>query len=265
MQPPQLGNENREQILPSNPNLFSKLMPPKYDFVDQIPLPGNIGVRRDDTLGSVVDAAKGMMYYTDMIGFGQKSTGFTAGEPRPLGINYFMPSGLKCSNGADMWVYFEGIPKGDALGKRFNDALTSVGYPKMQGLAPGIVEDAKAALNPTPLLQAAFGQVYPVCEKKRMRVGDSLGNTYDPNQKDKDGTPTNIWIKGDIQYVGGVPTQERWIQKLNAKGEPIFISQKEWFDTPKTEGFEDVNGRKESLLIAIILFSLAWGISCGRK
>jgi hypothetical protein len=46
---------------------------------------------------------------------------------------------------------------------------------------------------------------------------------------------------------------------------PIFISQQEWRDTPKTmnpdgspirEGFED--GRKASLLLAVVLFSLAF-------
>lgn len=257
---PQLGNEKREQILPSNPSLFSKLTPPNYDFAGQLKTPNQVGVRRGDSLGSVVDAAKGMMYYTDMIGFGQSSSSFTAGmDFQRLGINYFMPSGLKCSNGADMWTYFEGIPKGDALGVRIKNAIREID-PKleMRGLAPGMIEDSKAALNPQPILQAAFGNVYPVCEKKRLPVGDDKGNI-------QDSTTGDVWVQGDVQYVDGRPTQERWVQALDRKGEPIFITQKEWEATPKTEGFQDGSGKKESLLIAIVLFSLAWGISCGRK
>ena len=256
---PQLGNEKREQILPSNPSLFSKLTPPNYDFAGQLKTPNQVGVRRGDSIGSVVDAAKGMMYYTDMIGFGQSSSSFTAGmDFQKLGINYFMPSGLKCSNGADMWTYFEGIPKGDALGPRIKNAISEMGLPEMRGLAPGMIEDSKAALNPQPILQAAFGNVYPVCEKKRLPVGDDKGRI-------QDSTSGDIWVQGDVQYVDGRPTQERWVQAMNKKGEPIFITQKEWEATPKTEGFQDGSGKKESLLIAIVLFSLAWGISCGRK
>jgi len=254
-----MGNENREQILPSNPNLFAKLMPPRYDFAGQLKIPSEVGVRRDDTLGSVVNAAKGMLYYSDMIGFGQASSDFSRGLPfQKLGINYFMPSGLKCSNGADMWVYFEGIPKGDAFGKRMDEAIMKMRLPRLQGLAPGMIEDTKAALNPDPVLQAAFGQVYPVCTKVQLPVGDENGKTYDNVTGDK-------WVEGNLEYVGGRPMQTRWVQAKNNKGEPIFITQKQWFDTPKTEGFQDANGRKESLLISIILFSLAWGISCGRK
>lgn len=257
---PQMGTEKREQILPSNPDLFSKFTPPNYDFAGQLKTPNQVGVKRGGSLGDVVNAAKGMMYYTDMIGFGQSSSRFTAGmDFQKLGINYFMPSGLKCSNGADMWVYFEGIPKGDALGKRIDSALQEMGLPRMQGLAPGMIEDSKAALNPQPIIQAAFGNVYPVCQKKRMPVGDDKGLIQDPTTGDK-------WVQGDIQYVNGRPTQEKWVQAVDKKGNPIFITQKEWFDTPKTEGFQDgADGRKESLLIAIVLFSLAWGISCGRK
>jgi hypothetical protein len=206
-----------------------------------------------------MDAAKGMMYYTDMIGFGQSSSSFTSGmDFQRLGINYFMPSGLKCSNGADMWTYFEGIPKGDALGPRIKNAISEMGLPEMRGLAPGMIEDSKAALNPQPILQAAFGNVYPVCEKKRFPVGDDKGQIQDPVTKD-------IWVQGEVQYVNGRPTQERWVQATNTKGEPIFVTQKQWEETPKTEGFQDGNGKKESLLLAIVFLSVAWGISCGRK
>lgn len=49
--------------------------------------------------------------------------------------------------------------------------------PAMRGLAPGIIEDVKWSLDPKPVLQAAFGNVYPVCQKVSLPVGDTKGNT----------------------------------------------------------------------------------------
>jgi ABC-type dipeptide/oligopeptide/nickel transport system permease subunit len=73
---------------------------------------------------------------------------------RPLGINYFLNTGQKCSNGADMFQYFKGIPTGDALGKKVSRDMAAMGLPPLKGLAPGMVEDAKEALNPANLMNA---------------------------------------------------------------------------------------------------------------
>lgn len=35
--------------------------------------------------------------------------------------------------------------------------LASAGLPQLRGLAPGILEDVKGALDPTPIMSAAFG------------------------------------------------------------------------------------------------------------
>ena len=265
-----LGQETREQILPNSPQDVAAFQQPNYDFAGQLKMPNQVGVSRGDSLGHVVDAAKGMLYYTDMIGFGEASSGFTRGLPfQRLGINYFMPTGLKCSNGADMWTYFEGIPKGDAMGKTIQAAVKGMGYPEMRGLAPGIVEDSKAALNPMPILQAAFGNVYPVCEKKTLPVGDDLGRIRDPNVDAKD--PAGEWVKGNVEIRNGRPHQTKWIQKVDAKGNPVYLTQKEYESTPKTmnpdgtpkaiEGFED-EGRRTSLLLAVLFLTAAFGIHC---
>ena len=87
------GNEKRASILPTIDINSSGFMPPDYDFAGNLPTPYDIGVRSDDTLGSVVQAVKGIAYYTDMIGFGQSTNSMTAGmDVKPLGINYFIIS-----------------------------------------------------------------------------------------------------------------------------------------------------------------------------
>jgi len=210
------------------------------------------------------------MFYSDLIGFGESTNRMTRGMPiTAIGINFFMPSGLTCSNGADMWTYFEGIPTGDALGRRVNNAIAEMGLPRMRGLAPGIIEDAKEALNPRPLLQAAFGNVYPKCVQVTRGVGDATGRTQDPEDGSK-------WYVGDqksLQYINGWPAQTKWIQETDPKGNLVYVSQKVFNDTPKTHnpdgtrkeigGFEDVN--KASIVVAIVLFATAFAITCKNK
>lgn len=262
------GQETRTQILPTQTQNPSDFILPDYDFASELATPASIGVKRGDSFASVMDAAKGVAYYADVIGFGESSNPLTSGmDFQRYGINFFMPSGLRCSNGADMWNYFEGIPNVTALGKTMQKAMNEMGLPSLRGLAPGILEDTKDALNPQPLLQAAFGNVYPVCEQKTLPVGDERGNLG------RDGVE---WIRAqntnDIKYIGGRPHQTRWVQAKNRKGEPIYLSQEEWESaqktmnpdgTPKTvEGFQ--NKTKENITLAIALLALAFGLACSK-
>jgi hypothetical protein len=262
------GQETRKQILPSQTQNPSDFILPSYDFAAEIPTPASIGVRRGDSFESVLNAAKGVAYYGDVIGFGESSNPLTSGMNfQKYGINFFIPSGLTCSNGASMWNYFEGIPNGTALGKRIENAMREMGLPALRGLAPGMIEDTKDALNPQPLLQAAFGNVYPVCEQKTLPVGDERGNL---------GRGDDVWIRplntNDIKYENGRPYQTRWVQAKNTKGEPIYISQQEWEATPKTmnpdgtpkikEGFQDI--KKENITLAVAFLTVAFGLVCSK-
>ena len=165
-----VGLEGRTAILPT-PDvkpIGPGLLGPNYSFADNVPLPGQVGVRDGDSMNDVIDSVKAVAYYVDMIGFGEASSGMSrgvgpGGGPRPLGVNTWMRTGLKCSNGADMWMYNAGVPTGEALGKRVKDGLASAGLPGMRGLAPGILEDAQAALNPVPIVKALFGSGFPRC------------------------------------------------------------------------------------------------------
>ena len=83
----QMGNDSRANVLPVATASGPGFLGPNYNPGDELTAPAQIGVRRGDTLDSVLGAVKGIVYYTDMIGFGESSNPFTKGMPglKPLG------------------------------------------------------------------------------------------------------------------------------------------------------------------------------------
>jgi hypothetical protein len=205
LDPSEMGLNTTDPILPTGSVDDRTFQAPKYDFSDALPTPAQLGVRRDDSLGSVMQAVRGSAYYLDMIGF-------------PMGINYFVPTPLTCSNGAQMWEYIEGIPKGDAFGARVGQALNEMGFPALKGLAPGILEDSKAALNPTGMVRAAVGNIYPQCKLSgKVRVGDAKNDAS--------------MIQGAKDFVRGIPSQEKWVLDR-------YIDQAVYDKAPKTHNMD---------------------------
>jgi hypothetical protein len=200
------GADKRKNMLPTDfPEL--NVLGPTYDYSNELITPGDIGVYRGGSPKAVYRAIRGVNYYMDSIAFGGPSTPFTNGmQFQHYGINYFLKTGQKCSNGADMWDYIELIPKGDALGKNVQRGMASIGEGiQLKGLAPGIIEDAKNALNPAPLIKPLFGSGYAKCKKVTKRVGDQYGKL-----KDVDGNP---WVdpREPVQQIGGLPYQTKWV------------------------------------------------------
>ena len=183
------------------------MLGPKYSFADGIPLPQEIGVRSGGSFDDIQAALAGMSYYVDTIGFGSKSAiSNTLGSPdqTPIGLRYFMKTGMKCSNGQDMYDYINSIPQGDALGPRIGNAIQETLGVGLKGLGPGMVEDSKTALNPMPILSAVIGEAYPRCKKVRYPVGDQSGKL----QSDSG----DIWVEQDgIDYDESQPMQTRWV------------------------------------------------------
>jgi hypothetical protein len=229
MSKPAIGLEQRTSILPT-PDvkpIGPGLLGPNYSFADNVPLPGQVGVRDGDSMNDVIDSVKAVAYYVDMIGFGQASTGLSrgvgpGGGPRPLGVNTWMRTGLKCSNGADMWMYNAGVPTGDALGKRVKDGLASAGLPGMRGLAPGILEDAQAALNPVPIVKALFGSGFPRCRLVEQEVGDQDGVIQNPATGDY-----YVEDKDSVYQRNGRSYQRRWAYDSD-------MAQDQWEKEKKT-------------------------------
>ncbi len=228
-----VGLESRNSILPT-PEIPSGpgVMGPDYSFADNIALPHEIGVRDGDTISSVADSVRAVGYYVDTIGFGQPTTLITRGmDIKPLGVRFWMPTGFTCSNGAKMWQYTDSIPKGDALGERIKNGLNNIGY-GLQGLAPGIVEDAKDALDPKPLMQAVFGSGYPQCRFEMRPVGDQNGRPTNP-------ASGKSYVENPemITMINGVAHQGRWVFEKS-------LLPKQWKNAPKThcpDGFRPQN------------------------
>ena len=229
MSKPAIGLEERISILPT-PDvqpIGPGLLGPNYSFADNVPLPGQVGVRDGDSMNDVIDSVKAVAYYVDMIGFGKASSGMSrgvgpGGGPRPLGVNTWMRTGLKCSNGADMWMYNAGVPTGEALGKRVKDGLESAGLPPMRGLAPGILEDAQAALNPVPIVKALFGSGFPRCRLVEQEVGDQDGVIQNPATGDY-----YVEDKDSVYQRNGRSYQRRWAYDSD-------LAQSQWENEKKT-------------------------------
>lgn len=204
----------------------ANLLGPSYVFADELPTPSELGIQRDGSFGGIARAVAGVNYYADTIGFGE-TTGLAraAGmRQNPLGVRYFTKTGLTCSNGADMYEYVDGIPKG-LPGRVGKEVQKTLGV-QFRGLAPGIVGDAASALNPLPLFEAAIGAGYPACKKVTMPVGDYNGNVRSPYDAN------NVWIAQPTRSVrvnrGALPHQTRWVLDR-------YVGQKEYEATPKTE------------------------------
>jgi len=261
----QQGTEKRSSILPTG--LFSAGdFGSSYSPASAMLTPPQIGVRVGDSMGDVVNAVKGVGFYVDQIGFGAPSTGLTSGmDLKPLGVNYFIKTGAQCSNGAEMWNYMEGIPNGDALGSKMKTVMTDMGLPELKGLGPGMIEDAKHALDPAPLMNSLFGSGYPECKQVTLEVGDAYKRIKDPDTGD-------YWISDPetAKNTGNGFFQTRWVQNTNEKGQPVNLTREQWVNTEKTynedgtpktavSAFVGHMTRPSSMIVIGVLCLIAYG------
>ena len=267
---PPMGNEKSTSLLPSAaPNGLGFFGSP-YNPADALPTPKDINVRDDDSLSSVIDAVKGVAYYTDAIGFGQSTNVLSRGMGlKPLGVNYFMNTGQTCSNGATMYQYFEGIPTGNALGGKIGKAMAEQNL-ALKGLVPGMMEDVQGALNPMPLLNAMLGSGYPQCQQITKQVGDTRGRIADPET----GVP---WIEDPKTAFnqGGLYYQKRWVLATDKNGNGITLTKEKYDKTPKTMNKDGTPKRAErfttsmvttasSAAVVTILLLIAYGLVSRR-
>jgi hypothetical protein len=106
-----------------------------------------------------------------------------------------------------MWIYVNGIPKGDLFGNKVKEALRRLNLPNLQGLAPGILEDARDGLNPVPIANAVFGTGYAKCKQVELPVGDHFGRLKNVDGKEM----VRPLYPGDIKMMNGRPHQKRFV------------------------------------------------------
>lgn len=201
---------------------------PNYDFAANIPLPNEVGVRQEASIGAIIDSIGGTNFYVDLIAFGGP-TFFDSHNPVPMGTRYFLNTETRCSNGATMSAYFDGVTKGNLLGQDVADAMSAAGLPGLKGLAPGMLENARDALDPRPIFAAVTGTGYPVCQQVSCPVGDVQGSIM--NARDSGGQP--YIVDAVNRDANGMPFQTRWVQAYDSDGSQIQISKDEFAVTPK--------------------------------
>jgi hypothetical protein len=92
-----------------------------------------------------------------------------------------------------MYEYVSTIPT--KLPGPLGDKLAEQGV-KLQGLAPGIIEDAAAALNPAPFFSAAIGSGFAQCKQRTEPVGDATGRLRSKNKN-----ITRPWINSKTEKL----------------------------------------------------------------
>jgi hypothetical protein len=210
------------------------LLGPQYDYTGEMSAPSEIGIRLGDgSWGGIQRAIGGIDYYGDALGYGT-STGFAKGagqEQHPMGLNFFVKTGGTCSNGADMYDYVSTIPTG-VPGRLGNEIKKTLGV-NLQGLAPGIMDDALAALNPLPMFDAMAGTGFAKCKKISLPVGDINGAL-----RSRNADVTTPWIDTattKVFYQNGKPYETHWVFDS-------WISADEYNSTSKTYPIKDAKG-----------------------
>jgi len=244
------------------------LLGPHYNFADQLSTPSEIGIHRSGWVPHVLTAAGGLNYYVDAIGFGESTmfAKYMDMNQRPLGLRFFINTGQKCSNGADMHEYINTVPNG--MGGKVEDTVRGQLGVGLRGLAPGIMEDANEAMNPAHIFKAVIDSGYAKCKKVTLPVGDENGRISSPFDS------SDVWIKepsahrhvrdGQHKGVSGgsKPHQTRWVLDK-------YISQEEYNATPKTEkggqlpateGFADGSNATSQLAAGVLFAVLLFGI-----
>lgn len=229
----------------------SALIGPVYDYSGELKSPEDLGIRMGDgSLDGIGRAAAGVDYYAGALGYGRSvglSKNYKKMKQNPMGLNFFLKvadakMGAGCSNGASMYEYVSTVPTGipGPLGDKLAEEMKGI---RLQGLAPGIIGDAAAALNPAPFFSAVVGSGFPQCKQMRAMVGDAEGNL-----RSKNPNVTRPWI--DVSQGNAEKPKRKLFKKRDNKYYEThwvfdkWISAEEYNNTPKVYPRKVKKGKK---------------------
>ncbi len=149
-----------------------------------------------------------------------------------------------------MYEYIDGTPKGDLLGAKVGREIKNTMGVGLRGMAPGMLEDARDALNPIPIMNIVAGTGYAKCKQVTLPIGDGQLPKYD-EKGNLVGPNKEIWANPPIQMKDGIPYQTRWVFDS-------FISAEE-YDRTKKEGFLDSS--YNPVISGLLAVGLALGIA----
>jgi hypothetical protein len=149
-----------------------------------------------------------------------------------------------------MYEYIDGTPKGDLLGAKVGREIKNTMGVGLRGMAPGMLEDARDALNPMPIINIATGTGYVKCREVTLPIGDGNTSVFD-DKGNLVGPNKEIWANPPIVSKDGIPYQTRWIFDT-------FINQVE-YDKTKKEGFLDAS--YSPIISGLLAIGLALGIA----
>jgi len=240
------------------------LLGPVYDYSGELKAPSEIGIHAGDgSFDGINRAAAGVDYYASALGYGQ-SVGLSKDQDgmnqHPMGVNYFLKvanggeGNGGCSNGAAMYAYMNTIPVGipGQLGDKLAEQMGGI---RLQGLAPGIINDAASALNPAPYFEAAVGSGFAACRQMTAPVGDASGalRSRNPNVSRPwiDPSKEKVTKGADGKWYATHWVFDRW------------ISEDEYDKTPKTvtEGFRSAAGSTSAIGAGLLFAALFVGIA----
>ena len=186
---------------------------PYYNFADEMKYPSELDIKRDGSVergsAQIERNVAGIQYYVDAMAYGNPTKSVPGYgrvnyiDQQPMGLRYFFNTGQQCSNGADMYQYMTTITQGMPMG--MGNGLEKLLGNKLQGLAPGVLQDSFDAMNPLPIFTAAMGTGYPKCKLMEAPVGDANGEiksrfqkpVFNQNPTGADDPPImvpNIWV-----------------------------------------------------------------------
>jgi len=248
-------------------DVMARFVGPPYNYANRIPDPEKCKVTEDGSLNALLTDTFALGTYADTLTWGRKVFGQGGPSQSPLGLNYFIESGIcnkesspECA-GKTRFLYIQNVPTGnvectDQLGIK----LPNTG---LRGLVPGLITDT-VQINPVQIFNSLAGKgggITGPCTLQKKGVG-----SYDDMQNGKTETrcsPIDETIKC-FPDIAVSKLKERFVdlKKLNSYENMIKNNKKKYLMMNKKK---DNENRYILIIIMIIMIVILLFIIYKKK